>query len=467
MILEFSLKNYRSIQTLQTLNFVARPLREIHPWLKENVAEERESTPKAPGKVPFVPAGSSYVSEPDPSGLSPNLNRLPAGIQVLKSKAIYGPNSSGKSNLIQGWASFIDIVSRSVPDDGILNLIEPFSQDEHATQEPTFFQQIFVVEGVVYRYGFTATREKIVSEWLFGKPGKRETPFFTRDAEGLKVNKAQFEAGYKLTALLAEANDLLRPNALFLGASAALNVPLSKQLQRAITSALLVTHWDAPSLKKRVYDKLHDTELRRRIVRFLQEAGIDLSDLSIRKTHPSVDPYPGHAPQELLLVHKKRYDLQGKTIGQAFEAPFEGTESRGTQKLLRLASLILEALDNGRVLIIDEFEAYLHTEVSQAILKLFHSATSNPWRAQFVFSTHDTNLLSSLLLRRDQIELVEKNASGASQLFSLANYTGVRNDENYEKSYLGGRYGALPNPSHLADALAKNYGQPGCHYTTE
>ncbi|HQP45652.1 MAG TPA: ATP-binding protein, partial [Flexilinea sp.] len=126
------------------------------------------------------------------------------------------------------------------------------------------------------------------------------------------------------------------------------------------------------------------------------------------------------------------------------ETKFDLTdESEGTQKLFYLSGPIIDTLIGGKVLFIDEIEARLHPLLTRKLISLFHSKELNPHHAQLIFATHDTNLLSNKLFRRDQIWFVEKDEEGASHLYSLAELK-VRNDASFGSEYLQGRYGAIP-----------------------
>lgn len=118
-------------------------------------------------------------------------------------------------------------------------------------------------------------------------------------------------------------------------------------------------------------------------------------------------------------------------------------ESEGTQKLFALAGVLVTTLKQSKVLIIDELDARLHPLISRAIVGLFNSKETNPRNAQLIFMTHDTNLLSSKIFRRDQIWFTEKNRYGATDLYSLAEYQ-IPDDAPFENDYIQGRYGAIP-----------------------
>ena len=124
--------------------------------------------------------------------------------------------------------------------------------------------------------------------------------------------------------------------------------------------------------------------------------------------------------------------------------------------MLVLAPLIIQAIQQGRIFIIDEFEAKLHTKLSREIVQLFNSEVGNPNNAQFIFSTHDTNLLDHKLLRRDQIDFVEKGADRASEIYSLADIKGTRKEDDFERDYLDGSYGAVPNVTDFNIAILED-----------
>jgi AAA15 family ATPase/GTPase len=147
----------------------------------------------------------------------------------------------------------------------------------------------------------------------------------------------------------------------------------------------------------------------------------------------------------LKTSHTQR-NINGKSVSEKIFKLKD--ESEGTQKLILLSGPIIDVLINGKTLIIDEIEARLHTHLTRKLIKLFSSKETNKKNAQLIFATHDTNLLSNKLFRRDQIWFVEKDPFSASHLYSLAEIKitdgKVRNDASFEEDYLQGRYGAIP-----------------------
>ena len=132
----------------------------------------------------------------------------------------------------------------------------------------------------------------------------------------------------------------------------------------------------------------------------------------------------------------------------------EKDESAGTKKYFALSGLILETLEKGAMLIVDELTDKLHPNLIHKLIELFNSKKKNPNNAQIIFNTHDTNLLSSNILRRDQIWFTKKDRYGATTLYSLADFKSVRKEENYEKNYTKGRYGAVPYLAEFDKLLA-------------
>jgi AAA15 family ATPase/GTPase len=144
-----------------------------------------------------------------------------------------------------------------------------------------------------------------------------------------------------------------------------------------------------------------------------------------------------------LYSHHSRYDENGVFVDK-IKVPFGEWESEGTGKLFGLSAIIFEALEEGRVIVVDEYDARLHPNISLKIIELFHSTETNPKNAQIIFVTHDSGLLRRAELRRDQICFIDKDRYGVSQLTNLVEYKGIRKDASYEKEYLNGNYNGVP-----------------------
>lgn len=146
------------------------------------------------------------------------------------------------------------------------------------------------------------------------------------------------------------------------------------------------------------------------------------------------------------MPRRVRYEVtfahQGAKDEEPAFLPFE-EESCGTQQLFELAPRLIDVLDHGNVLVVDELDSSLHPVLTRRLVEMFHSPRVNPKGAQLVFNTHDVSLLDRTLFRRDQIWFVEKDRQGATHLYSLLDFS-PRKEEALAKGYLQGRYGAIP-----------------------
>lgn len=417
MIIDFSFGNYKSFKDIQTLNMTAA-----------NIT-------------------SKYKSLDDNNVFSFN------DINLLKSKAIYGPNASGKSNVIAALVTFISIVNRSFKDDEVLIGIENFRLSNGSAVVPTFFQIKFILNNKIYRYGFEADDSKIHSEWLFeSKNLKNEKKLFVRDGDILEINDKSFKEGKKLILLTTEESKEQSNNkVLILSLGKAINGNICKAIVNYISSITVVSGLGLREMQRQATLSLKDVELKKKITQMLQIADVGINDVDLLEI--TEENLPDDAPadvieflrdgkkiSEVLTLHPL-FNTNDEQIG---DVPFSLSrdESQGTKKMFELSVFIIRSIEEGRPLFIDEFDARFHPELTRKLIELFNSPTNNS--TQFVVVTHDTTLLSSNLLRRDQICFVEKSKFGVSKLYSLSDFKGVRNDASLEKDYNHGKFGAVP-----------------------
>tara|TARA_R110002126_G_scaffold274775_1_gene419995 strand:- start:20903 stop:22219 length:1317 start_codon:yes stop_codon:yes gene_type:complete len=421
-IQEFSFGNFKSFKDIQTLNL---------------------STAKIRSKKEEIDINNVIKGKNDED------------VSFLKSKAIYGANASGKSNVIKAFVSFIKIVRTSVKDEQVLDYTESFRLSTETENEPTFYQIIFWHKKIKYRYGFEADDENITAEWLYGKPNDRELPFFIRNnQEVIELDKTNFSEGNKLLSLLdddSDENEIFRNNSLFLSTLATFGFgKLSKQLIDSIASVFIISGLGHQGMYRYAGDSLNDDKKKKYILDFLKYGDIGIEDVNTIEI--SSDDLPKNVDEDirkdfdkkkrkLLISTRKKFD-KNLVSSETESFPFGEHESEGTQKLFELSPFIYEALRSKRPIIIDEFDARFHPLLTRRILELFNSNENTG--SQLIFTTHDTNLLSSDLLRRDQIEFVEKDKYGASHLYSLVQFKGIRNTASFEKDYIQGKYGAIP-----------------------
>lgn len=423
IIQEFSFGNFRSFKDIQTLNLTSAKIKSKYDFIDENNVIHDESY---------------------------------KGVSFLKSKAIYGANASGKSNIVKAFVTFIRIIKQSVKDDEVLQLIEPFRLSTETENEPSFFQLIFWINHTRYRYGFEADNQKIHAEWLYAKANERELPFFIRENQTIiDVDKTNFSEGNKLANLFegnSSENEIFRPNSLFLSSISALGFGrLSKELIDGIVSVFIINGLGHSGLYTYAGDSLADRAKKKYMVDFLKygDTGIEDVDtyevpsegLTAESTKEMKNDPEETKKRKLIISTRKKYN-ENLEFQEDQPFPFQMIESEGTLKLFELSPFVFEAISQNRPLIIDEFDARFHPLLTKKIIELFNSKQNI--QSQLIFITHDTNLLSADLLRRDQIEFVEKDKYGASHLYSLVQFKGIRNTASFEKDYISGKYGAIP-----------------------
>jgi len=378
-------------------------------------------------------------------------------VSLLKSAVVYGANASGKSSLLYAMNSMKHIIETSLNKKDAEEFIpQPFLLNSSTEKKETFFEIEFIVEEILYRYGFNiATDATILNEWLYQKKllsKARESRLFNRENQNFTLGTL-FKEGKLLT-------DKTRENALFLSVVAQFNGFVSEKVTNWFKEFNIISNTRSDEFKHYSFDKLEDNTFREKIVTFIKNADVGISDISKKKIsyeelkteNPNLDDLPTFLIDEMKkngfsTIETSHIQYKDENSFNKFIAfPLE-RESDGTQKLLALSALIIETLTKGEVLVIDELDNSLHTELVEAIIKLFNSKETNPNNAQLIFSTHDTNLLNQELFRRDQIWFTEKNIYGESELYSLVEYGKgkTRDDLALEKNYLDGKFGAIPH----------------------
>ncbi len=367
--------------------------------------------------------------------------------ELLKSGAIYGANASGKSNLLKAFAYMKHLVSTSAKESQKGDPIpyEPFAFSKDSKVNPSLFEVRFFINEKLYRYGFKTTKEKILAEWLF----ENEKYLFIREGEAVDCAK-RFKEGPGL-------EKRTRENSLFLSVCAHWNGEISGEIIEGFFKKLHVLNNSKAGFPEFTATLLEDEKARELIIETLKAADVGITDvITSRKTLvEELESFPAkvreNVKKQILSANKSLDEIMvseivvhhgdgGKTL------PLE-EESQGTQKLFGLLGPIIDTIQNGEILVVDEFNDRLHPLLAQALVKMFHSKANRS--AQLVFATHDTNLLSRDIFRRDQIWFAEKNWNLETELYSLAEYKlpeggKVRQDASYAKDYLRGRYGAIP-----------------------
>jgi uncharacterized protein len=412
MVVEFSVANFKSIRHKQTLSLQAAKVVSRNPEVDEK-----------------------------------NVFTAPGGIELLKSAAIFGPNASGKSNIVKALAKMLHFIDKSFQDETRVNTFTYFALDQHCAKMPIHFELIFITNGNRYRYGFQITDKKVSSEWLFGPANTNEVEYFTRVGDQIDINKARFKEGAELPPGKTKATTL------FLNVVHAFNGPIAGEIKEFFFNHITVSNGlTGERLRQNTLEMMENEDLRQSIAALLRSADLGIEDINNVSVENLTSAGDSHAQITGDDAEGKPAKILGtiRTVKNAtdpntpFLFRFDDFESEGTKKLFTYSGQILDSLILGNTLVIDELDAQLHPSLTRRIVELFNSAESNPANGQLVFVTHDINLLDPALLRRDQIYFTEKGKDGETSLYSLVNIGGVRNDASYEKDYMKGKYGALP-----------------------
>lgn len=409
MLLEFRIRNYRSIRDEIVVSFVASKDKKL---------------------------ADTHLA-------STGIKSLP---QVLRSAVVYGPNASGKSTLLQALFFMRAVVAESatIMQPGQTFNVQPFRLDTEYAKQPTEFEITFLLDGVRHQYGFRLTPERIVDEWLLVYRAAKPQQWFSRSFDE-KTQSSVYEFSTHLTGPRKLWQETTRPNALFLSTAAQLNSELLGPIFRWLVEQPVYLGAGLSPLPDSTTELLQ-TDVGKRAVRdFLTSADISISDV-VSVSRPGFQQHIMIGPEGPKFSREERDLLMPQFVHKTEHgsASFElHEESQGTQRLYALAAPVLDVLKNGRLLIVDELDSSLHPLLVRRLVNMFHNPELNSHGAQLLFSTHDTSLLDRTVFRRDQIWFTEKDRDQATRLYPLSDF-GPRETEAWEKGYLIGRYGAVP-----------------------
>lgn len=405
MLIKFQFSNFASYRDLQTISWVASSL-------------------KHPHRDPVAAAGTEHG--------------------VLPCCAVYGANASGKSNAVRALRFFVAAINfsyrRWAPEQPVP--IEPFFKALDSRMPESKFVLDFMIEDVQYQYGFQLDNIEVIEEWLHVYPKGRKQIWLHR----MKGSAIQF--GPKLKGPNRVIETLTRRNSLFLSAAAQQGHDQLGPIQAWLTS---VFEFDTPRVNPRLHrlarwiSRNEDVA----VLRLIKAADLGIVDLKMsvedqpryrRAAHPEPHVFFETSAENSVSIPTVRFvhELEGRRVEF-----LEGMESEGTLIYASRLPGLLRSLRQGGIYVVDEIDRSLHPALCLQIVKLFLSPDTNPKKAQLLFTTHDTTLLSSGDLRRDEIWFAEKKPDGASELYALSDFS-PRKNENLERGYLQGRYGSVP-----------------------
>lgn len=416
MLVEFRVKNFRSLRDEQVLSLVAS---------KDKTLQDTHT-------------------------LSTGIKAAPA---LLASAVLYGANASGKSNLIQALQYMRGVVLESATtiQPGQSYAVQPFRLDATSANQPTEFEITFILDRVRYQYGFAMTPQRIVSEHLLVYKAFKPQRWFERHFDA-QTGKEVYDFSSSLKGAKSLWEDATRPNALFLSMAAQLNSEALRPVFDWFSNSLVIFNERAQLDSQPSIQMLQQENGRKQICDFLAAADISITNIEVvtRKVPGQTIRFDLAAGKtEVHSAEVEEHQFRFSHATEQGQAVFDlMDESNGTRNLLFLAGPILNILEKGLTLVVDELDTSLHTLLVRELVGLFHQPEVNASGAQLIFTTHDTSLMDAPgLFRRDQVWLVEKDRDQASTLVALSEFS-PRKNEAIERGYLQGRYGGLPFLDH-------------------
>lgn len=406
--------------------------------------------------------------------------------------AIYGANASGKSNLLDAL-KFMRVAVRTSyasweAGSGVPR--QPFRLDPADRDRPSLYVVDLGLDGVRYSYGFAVDDERVREEWLYSYPHARRRTIFERTGDTIKLGSTLPDHRSREATLA----NLTRPNALLLSSAAQANqseVMPAYDWFRSRVNTLQVpsSSFDPASFADRIRTEAAD---RSAVIELVRIADLGIVDIEVPQQHDEmrsrdlITRLADLGMQRHKLSRQKKLGAdavaefrrmnseQDRIIEQLNQLRSESPlmfaqgkrgvtltldeQSAGTRAWIALLDHVLTALGNGSLLVVDEIDTSLHPRLTARLVELFQDRRTNPNSAQLVFATHDASLLGTSfghdILQRDQVWFVEKDAEGATTLFPLTDFH-PRKEENTERRYLGGSYGAVPGV--FSDSLVETY----------
>lgn len=426
MLVEFTFCNYRSFRDEATLSMEATGLGAF----KNSLIEYNSSTKFIPGA------------------------------------AVYGKNGGGKSNVIRAlWLAvqFIRNAQRTQHENADIPVI-PFLLNDYSYLQPTRFEFVYIIDKVKYWYGFSATKEKMLEEYLYHAPKGQKALVFRREGQQFSFTEEKAKR-----TLISNA---VAGNQLFFSVACTMNDSTCINAMRWFREYVFFSR-DYSDIPRQLLEYAEDKNMLKAISEYAKAADVGIEDVRYEVNSREINEdmvFPNDMPEGMkaalsqfmhalsemsddseirlrmgqMTAKASHTGLDHSGMTNLYELDLSD-ESDGTRKLMALAPAIESALKKGGLLLVDEIERELHPALVAFIVAKFQSKNTNPHGAQIVFTTHNTELMNLEILRKDQIYFVDKRTDdGSSDLYSLSEYS-TRTTDNIRKKYLLGKYGAVPN----------------------
>lgn len=383
---------------------------------------------------------------------------------LLPGIAIFGKNGGGKSNVIRAFwlaVQFIKNAQRTQHENSEIP-VNPFALNDYSRNEPTAFEFVYTLDDILYVYGFSATKDKIVSEYLYHSPNGQRALVFSRDYQKFSfTNKSEKARRTLISETVAE-------NQLFFSVACTMNDSDCIRAMRWFREYVYFSR-DYTDISTQIFENIDDKNIINAITSYAKNADIGILDMSFEYKSKDVS-FPEDLPEGIksalmtLLANlsaganESEAKLKmGEIVATSFHQGIRkdgknetymldvSDESDGTRKLMALAPAIETVLQKGGILMVDEIERELHPLLVKYIISKFQSKNTNKGGAQIVFTTHNTELMNLDIIRKDQLYFVDKDSNeGTSELYSISDFS-TKTSENIRKGYIVGKYGATPD----------------------
>lgn len=370
------------------------------------------------------------------------------GEQMLKSVAIYGANASGKSNVIKAIRACVQMIfdSHNYNENTIFDFA-PFKFG--GIGKPSRFNIRFLLDEVEYEYSFSMTKLEIITEELYYYPHGRRSLVFARDESKGPDKKNIYEFRSAISRPMDVASNTSKKT-LFVSRASQMDRKIAKDVFQYFHEHFILNYYGYNSYSVEALLNQNKDSL----LRVLHVADSDIIDIqSQRELKPfTMATYDLQNNQILSRDEIQKMHLKIITFHRNNpEIPFDfyQEESLGTQALFYMMLTVMNIIKENKVLLIDEIDTSLHNKLVEYIISLFHQSEA----AQLIYTTHNTYLLNTNKIRKDQVYFVNKRNDGSSELYSLFDFKDFRENMDLEKAYMQGRFDAIPYIDESAGSL--------------
>jgi len=372
-------------------------------------------------------------------------------IELVRSVIVYGRNASGKSNLLLAMDTLKKLVT--MPEYGLSNAYNPNKLCLSKLNSPSEFEIVFIADnGIKYKYELKFDSKAILKESLYHYPENKPAKLFNR-----YFNK-RISLGNSFQGNISDIEEKLYPHDTLLSRVIfhrieSLLIPYTYFVRHFITHSFSLQERYLLEHFKENVSNIYLPHHLENVSKLLRIADTGIRSLEIKEFKEEEFNLPPDMDEKTRkrIINKNKYNIftnhdiydEKENIIDSVKFRID-EESAGTIKLLSLGSVMLDCLNDGDVLFVDELDKSLHPLLTKALINIYNNPRTNPNNAQLIFASHDVSLLNSGLFRRDQIWIAEKDLKGSTEYYSVADFKGIRKEIPLEKHYMNGTFGGTP-----------------------